>query len=183
MNTALPYQRHGAPKGRRRVLLLEEAEGEAETARRRRLQGTTSAPILRPFRDLILGRRVKPFSGGCRSTSTRSGASFRRRRMLPTRRSSPKVRQPKQPSFPSCPAILRCNNAQFRVLYCEFVLCVRPAIVLPEQSMASERTGMAVNKRGLTLRELLQQTGHYNANVRRGEFSLACMVTHWININ
>uniref|UniRef100_A0A0D9W601 Pre-rRNA-processing protein Ipi1 N-terminal domain-containing protein n=2 Tax=Leersia perrieri TaxID=77586 RepID=A0A0D9W601_9ORYZ len=41
------------------------------------------------------------------------------------------------------------------------------SIVLPEQSMASERTGMAVNKRGLTLRELLQQTGHYNANVRR----------------
>ncbi|KAK3142350.1 hypothetical protein QOZ80_4BG0345410 [Eleusine coracana subsp. coracana] len=41
------------------------------------------------------------------------------------------------------------------------------AIVLPEQSMASERAGMAVNKRGLTLRELLQQTGHYNANVRR----------------
>ncbi|KAK3141987.1 hypothetical protein QOZ80_4BG0340710 [Eleusine coracana subsp. coracana] len=41
------------------------------------------------------------------------------------------------------------------------------AIVLPEQSMASERAGMAVNKRGLTLQELLQQTGHYNANVRR----------------
>ncbi|KAG2572689.1 hypothetical protein PVAP13_7KG197100 [Panicum virgatum] len=40
-------------------------------------------------------------------------------------------------------------------------------IVLPEQSMASERAGMAVNKRGLTLRELLQQTAHYNANVRR----------------
>jgi len=33
--------------------------------------------------------------------------------------------------------------------------------------MASERAGMAVNKRGLTLRELLQQTAHYNANVRR----------------
>jgi hypothetical protein len=47
--------------------------------------------------------------------------------------------------------------------------CVVAAIVLPEQSMASERAGMAVNKRGLTLRELLQQTGHYNANVRRGE--------------
>jgi len=48
--------------------------------------------------------------------------------------------------------------------------------------MASERTGMAVNKRGLTLRELLQQTGHYNANVRRGEFfSLVCTVTQWIN--
>ncbi|CAO2042608.1 unnamed protein product [Urochloa humidicola] len=41
------------------------------------------------------------------------------------------------------------------------------SIVLPEQSMASERAGMAVNKRGLTLRELLQQTAHYNANVRR----------------
>ncbi|XP_062184458.1 uncharacterized protein LOC133888289 [Phragmites australis] len=41
------------------------------------------------------------------------------------------------------------------------------AIVLPEQTMASERAGMAVNKRGLTLRELLQQTVHYNANVRR----------------
>lgn len=93
VNTALPYQRHGAPKGRRRVLLLEEAEGEAETARRRRLQGTTSPPVLRSLRDLTLSRRVKPFPGGCRSTSTRSGASFRRRRMLPTRRSSPKVRQ------------------------------------------------------------------------------------------
>ncbi|CAL5016488.1 unnamed protein product [Urochloa decumbens] len=41
------------------------------------------------------------------------------------------------------------------------------SIVLPEQSMASERAGMAVNKRGLTLRELLQQTVHYNAKVRR----------------
>ncbi|CAM0904271.1 unnamed protein product [Alopecurus aequalis] len=40
-------------------------------------------------------------------------------------------------------------------------------IVLPEQSMASERAGMAVNKRGLTLRELLQQTVHYNPKVRR----------------
>ncbi|KAM0889550.1 hypothetical protein ACQ4PT_027627 [Festuca glaucescens] len=40
-------------------------------------------------------------------------------------------------------------------------------IVLPEQSMASERAGMAVNKRGLTLRELLQQTVHYNPKVHR----------------
>nr|CAB3484790.1 unnamed protein product [Digitaria exilis] len=40
-------------------------------------------------------------------------------------------------------------------------------IVLPEQSLATERAGVAVNKRGLTLRELLQQTVHYNANVRR----------------
>jgi pre-rRNA-processing protein IPI1 len=47
--------------------------------------------------------------------------------------------------------------------------------------MASERAGMAVNKRGLTLRELLQQTAHYNANVRRGELPLVCTVTHQIN--
>ncbi|KAM0866067.1 hypothetical protein ACQ4PT_042862 [Festuca glaucescens] len=40
-------------------------------------------------------------------------------------------------------------------------------IVLPEQSMASERAGMAVNKRGLKRRELLQQTVHYNPKVRR----------------
>jgi hypothetical protein len=49
-------------------------------------------------------------------------------------------------------------------------------IVLPEQSMASERAGMAVNKRGLTLRELLQQTVHYNPKVRRGELTL-CLCT------
>jgi pre-rRNA-processing protein IPI1 len=69
----------------------------------------------------------------------------------------------------------------FSCLGREFVLCARPAIVLPEQSMASERAGMAVNKRGLTLRELLQQTAHYNANVRRGELPLVCTVTHQIN--
>lgn len=47
--------------------------------------------------------------------------------------------------------------------------------------MASERSGMAVNKRELTLRELLQQTVHYNANVRRGELSLAPLCTaHWV---
>nr|CAB3487320.1 unnamed protein product [Digitaria exilis] len=44
-------------------------------------------------------------------------------------------------------------------------------IVLPEQSLATERAGVAVNKRGLTLRELLQQTVHYNANVRRAAMS------------
>ena len=38
--------------------------------------------------------------------------------------------------------------------------------------MASERAGMAVNKRGLTLRELLQQTVHYNPKVRRGELPI-----------
>ncbi|KAK7339876.1 hypothetical protein VNO77_20562 [Canavalia gladiata] len=41
------------------------------------------------------------------------------------------------------------------------------AIVLPEQSVAAEKTGLAVNKKGLTLKELLQQTSHHNAKVRR----------------
>nr|GEX73374.1 testis-expressed sequence 10 protein-like [Tanacetum cinerariifolium] len=41
------------------------------------------------------------------------------------------------------------------------------AIVLPEQSLASEKTGLAVSKKGLTLKELLQQTSHHNAKVRR----------------
>ncbi|KAB2605021.1 hypothetical protein D8674_037890 [Pyrus ussuriensis x Pyrus communis] len=42
------------------------------------------------------------------------------------------------------------------------------AIVLPEQSVASEKAGLAVNKKGLTLKELLQQTSHYNPKVRKG---------------
>ncbi|XP_038984219.1 testis-expressed protein 10 isoform X2 [Phoenix dactylifera] len=41
------------------------------------------------------------------------------------------------------------------------------AIVLPEQSVASERVGLAVSKKGLTLRELLQQTSHHNAKIRK----------------
>ncbi|XP_019055083.1 PREDICTED: testis-expressed sequence 10 protein homolog isoform X2 [Nelumbo nucifera] len=41
------------------------------------------------------------------------------------------------------------------------------AIILPEQSVASERAGLAVSKKGLTLKELLQQTSHHNAKVRR----------------
>ncbi|KAK9090537.1 hypothetical protein Sjap_023714 [Stephania japonica] len=41
------------------------------------------------------------------------------------------------------------------------------AIVLPEQSVASDRAGLAVSKKGLTLKELLQQTSHYNAKVRK----------------
>lgn len=45
---------------------------------------------------------------------------------------------------------------------------LQAAIVLPEQSVASERDGLAVNKKGLTLRELLQQTSHHNAKIRRG---------------
>ncbi|CAN1144099.1 Testis-expressed protein 10 [Linum perenne] len=41
------------------------------------------------------------------------------------------------------------------------------AIVLPEQSVASVKTGLAVSKKGLTLKELLQQTSHHNAKVRK----------------
>ncbi|KAK0587618.1 hypothetical protein LWI29_025899 [Acer saccharum] len=41
------------------------------------------------------------------------------------------------------------------------------AIVLPEQSVASEKAGLAVSKKGLTLKELLQQTSHHNAKVRK----------------
>ncbi|XP_047152629.1 uncharacterized protein LOC124824261 isoform X3 [Vigna umbellata] len=41
------------------------------------------------------------------------------------------------------------------------------AIVLPEQSVAAEKVGLAVNKKGLTLKELLQQTSHHNPKVRR----------------
>ncbi|KAM2463413.1 hypothetical protein ACFX1W_002766 [Malus domestica] len=42
------------------------------------------------------------------------------------------------------------------------------AIVLPEQSVASEKAGLAVNNKGLTLKELLQQISHYNPKVRKG---------------
>ncbi|CAI9097605.1 OLC1v1034076C1 [Oldenlandia corymbosa var. corymbosa] len=41
------------------------------------------------------------------------------------------------------------------------------AIILPEQSVVSEKTGLAVSKKGLTLKELLQQTSHHNAKVRK----------------
>ncbi|PWA36422.1 ARM repeat superfamily protein [Artemisia annua] len=41
------------------------------------------------------------------------------------------------------------------------------AIVLPEQSLASDKAGLAVSKKGLTLKELLTQTSHHNAKVRR----------------
>lgn len=51
------------------------------------------------------------------------------------------------------------------------------AIVLPEQSVAAERGGLAVNKKGLTLKELLQQTSHHNAKVRRGIFIVLNMLS------
>ncbi|XP_077219440.1 uncharacterized protein LOC143853523 isoform X2 [Tasmannia lanceolata] len=41
------------------------------------------------------------------------------------------------------------------------------AIILPEQSVASNRVGLAVSKKGLTLKELLQQTSHHNAKIRK----------------
>ncbi|KAH8494166.1 hypothetical protein H0E87_020797, partial [Populus deltoides] len=39
------------------------------------------------------------------------------------------------------------------------------AIVLPKQSAASEKAGLAVSKKGLTLKELLQHTSHHNVKV------------------
>ncbi|KAK1278529.1 hypothetical protein QJS04_geneDACA022239 [Acorus gramineus] len=41
------------------------------------------------------------------------------------------------------------------------------AIVLPEQSLASDRSGLAVSKKGLTLKELLQQSSHHNPKIRK----------------
>ncbi|KAI3768866.1 hypothetical protein L2E82_19702 [Cichorium intybus] len=46
------------------------------------------------------------------------------------------------------------------------------SIILPEQSLASEKAGLAVSKKGFTLKELLQQTSHHNAKFRRGIISL-----------
>ncbi|KZV15916.1 hypothetical protein F511_29088 [Dorcoceras hygrometricum] len=45
------------------------------------------------------------------------------------------------------------------------------AIVLPEQSIASDKAGLAVSKKGLTLKELLQQTSHHNSKVRKAHLS------------
>uniref|UniRef100_A0A9I9CWU2 Pre-rRNA-processing protein Ipi1 N-terminal domain-containing protein n=1 Tax=Cucumis melo TaxID=3656 RepID=A0A9I9CWU2_CUCME len=53
----------------------------------------------------------------------------------------------------------RCNQG---------LICTMSAIILPEQSVASEKAGLAVNKKGLTLKELLQQTSHHNAKIRKG---------------
>ncbi|KAL9247043.1 hypothetical protein vseg_020514 [Gypsophila vaccaria] len=41
------------------------------------------------------------------------------------------------------------------------------AIVLPEQSVASDKAGLALSKKGQSLKELLQQTSHHNVKVRR----------------
>ncbi|KAJ0266271.1 Ipi1_N domain-containing protein [Hirschfeldia incana] len=41
------------------------------------------------------------------------------------------------------------------------------AIVLPEQSVGAEKSGLATSKKGLTLNELLKQTSHHNAKVRK----------------
>ncbi|KAL6507776.1 hypothetical protein OROGR_023971 [Orobanche gracilis] len=40
------------------------------------------------------------------------------------------------------------------------------SIVLPEQSIVSEKSGLALSKKKLTLKELLQQSSHHNAKVR-----------------
>lgn len=41
------------------------------------------------------------------------------------------------------------------------------AIILPEQSVALNKEGVPVSKKGLTLKELLQQTSHHNVKARR----------------
>ncbi|KAG9454764.1 hypothetical protein H6P81_007668 [Aristolochia fimbriata] len=41
------------------------------------------------------------------------------------------------------------------------------AIIIPEQTVASDKAGLAVSSKGLTLKELLQQTSHHNAKVRK----------------
>ncbi|KAG2242093.1 hypothetical protein Bca4012_012675 [Brassica carinata] len=41
------------------------------------------------------------------------------------------------------------------------------AIVLPEQSVGADKSGFATSKKGLTLEELLKQTSHHNAKVRK----------------
>lgn len=41
------------------------------------------------------------------------------------------------------------------------------AIILPEQTVATERAGLAINKKGLTLKELLQQTSHHSVKMRK----------------
>uniref|UniRef100_A0A1J3JH12 Testis-expressed sequence 10 protein-like protein n=1 Tax=Noccaea caerulescens TaxID=107243 RepID=A0A1J3JH12_NOCCA len=41
------------------------------------------------------------------------------------------------------------------------------AIILPEQSVGAEKSGIATSKKGLTLKELLQQTSHHNPKVRK----------------
>ncbi|GJU30927.1 armadillo-like helical domain-containing protein [Tanacetum coccineum] len=57
------------------------------------------------------------------------------------------------------------------------------AIVLPEQSLASEKAGLAVSKKGLTLKELLQQTSHHNAKVRRALFVRLALKVQEKNFN
>ncbi|KAL2901024.1 Testis-expressed protein 10-like protein, partial [Bienertia sinuspersici] len=41
------------------------------------------------------------------------------------------------------------------------------AIILPEQSVALDKEGVPVSKKGLTLKELLHQTSHHNVKIRR----------------
>ncbi|KAK1277916.1 hypothetical protein QJS04_geneDACA014799 [Acorus gramineus] len=44
----------------------------------------------------------------------------------------------------------------------------RAAIVLLEQSLASDWSGLAVSKKGLTLKEQLQQSSQHNPKMRKG---------------
>lgn len=51
-------------------------------------------------------------------------------------------------------------------------LVVGSVIQLPGQSVGVDKEGLPVTLRKQSLKELLQQSGHYNPKVRRGEASL-----------
>lgn len=46
------------------------------------------------------------------------------------------------------------------------------AIILSEQSVAPDKASLAASKKGLSLKELLQQTSHHNDEVRKGTVPL-----------
>jgi hypothetical protein len=59
-------------------------------------------------------------------------------------------------------------NCSFCVFWFVSVGIGGAAIVLPGQSVAAEKDGVAVNQRKQTLKELLTQSMHYSEKVRKG---------------
>jgi hypothetical protein len=86
-----------------------------------------------------------------------SGENYHHQRMQPTLRLNPKV------------SAFFCYSNFFSplCLWLEFTFVYVAAIILPEQSVAAEKSGLATSKKGLTLKELLPQTSHHNAKVRK----------------
>jgi len=94
-----------------------------------------------------------------------SGENYHHQRMQPTLRLNPKV------------SAFFCYSNFFSplCLWLEFTFVYVAAIILPEQSVAAEKSGLATSKKGLTLKELLPQTSHHNAKVRKGtSFFYSC---------